>query len=233
MDHLRRLRLVEVVAAVQVGSGSANLGDLGFQPGDPVHQLGRESLGRLGDHFGGVLPGQFLLLFGSLLDVFQQGSHGLLGEPAPARAEPLDPEVFPKLVDLGFQLLDAAVPLGLPGHLEMIPHRQAVLPPPGLGPSQAVEEGDHSVIVLLGEGIELVIVAAGTAHGQAQECLGGGPDHVIQLIEAVLVEVGRLVVPGAQPVEPHRDMSLGGGVLQLVPGQLLQNEPVVGLVLVQ
>ena len=67
-------------------------------------------------------------------------------------------------------------------------------------PLQAVEHRHHAVVVARGQRLELVVVAAGAAERQAEEHLRRRADHVVQLVEAVLLRVGRLVVPGAQAV---------------------------------
>ena len=80
---------------------------------------------------------------------------------------------------------------------------------PSDGSLERLEDRDHAVIVVHGQRLELVVVAAGAAEGQAQEDLGGRVDQVVELVVAVLFRVGRLVVPGAEPVVAGGDQGLG------------------------
>ncbi len=84
-----------------------------------------------------------------------------------------------------------------------------------------------------GQGFELVIVTTSAAQRHAHENQRGGVDHVVELIEAIFLRVGRLVVPRAQPREAQADQRVGVGVRQLVAGKLLQKKAVVRLVVVE
>ena len=102
------------------------------------------------------------------------------------------------------------------------------------------EQGGQPVVVPLRDGVELVVVAAGAAHGQAQQAGAEDPDLLADDLNAVGHEVGQAVpglvvhhsqeTGGDQVVHgfPGED-GLPGQVCQLVPGQLLQQEAVVGL----
>ena len=97
---------------------------------------------------------------------------------------------------------------------------------------QRGEEGLQPVVVAGGNGVVLVVVAAGATQGHAQEDRTGGPDHVVEDIPA----------PLRTPVPLHRNplVEEPGSQLGLVPvvavgvaGDLFLDEPVVGSILVE
>ena len=55
-----------------------------------------------------------------------------------------------------------------------------------LGVLDAREDGLEAVIVLLGDRVELVVVAAGAGDGQAEEGGAGRRDHVVEVVDALL-----------------------------------------------
>src|SRR5437588_595444 len=59
-----------------------------------------------------------------------------------------------------------------------------------LWPFERLEDGQQAVIIRLAEGLELVVVAAGAAQGQAQEGGRRHAQHVVELVVAVDVGVG-------------------------------------------
>ena len=71
------------------------------------------------------------------------------------------------------------------------------------------------------------------AEREAQEDLRCGGDDVVDLIEPILLRVGRLVVPRAQPEEAGGNEGVGRGVGKLVAGDLLDQEAVVRLIVVE
>jgi hypothetical protein len=108
----------------------------------------------------------------------------------------------------------------------------------------AVHRGEHrleGVVVLLRDGIELVVVALGAMDGLA----GEGPDDVGHHVIAVEVPgdlpVGLRLrqflvpdeIPGSCGEKPERLDSVGGVGIKHVAGDLLGDEPAVGLVLVE
>src|SRR5262249_21694919 len=93
--------------------------------------------------------------------------------------------------------------------------------------------GHHAVIILRGQRLEFVVVAASAAERHPQKYLRCGTDYVIELIEAIFLGIGRLIVPRTQPVIAERDERLSRGVWQLVPGKLLENETVERPVLIE
>ena len=97
------------------------------------------------------------------------------------------------------------------------------------------EEHRHgAVVVHLGDGVELVVVAARAVHRQAEEHPPGRRDHVIEVVVAVL----RVVLLAEEHARPHaqhpgRDQRVKARVFYFVAGELLLHEAVVGLVLVE
>jgi hypothetical protein len=111
--------------------------------------------------------------------------------------------------------------------------RQVELRAAGCRALERIEDGNHPIVVMLRHGIELVVVAASTAKRQAEKDLAGGGDQVVELIEAVLLGVGRLIVPGSQAEEAAGDERLGAGIGKLIAGQLLEHETIERFVLVE
>ena len=92
----------------------------------------------------------------------------------------------------------------------------------------------HAVVVLLQDRVELVVVAPGAVHGHAEDAAAQGPQHVVQVVVPPLgVVLLAEVDPGARPQEPGGDAGLVGDVVELVAGDLLAQELVVGLVVVE
>ncbi len=75
-----------------------------------------------------------------------------------------------------------------------------------------------------------MVVTASAAERQAQKRLRRRPHNIVQLVEAVLLRVGRLVVPRPEPVETGGNDGFGICVGQFVAGDLFQDETVVRLV---
>src|SRR5437667_5958971 len=73
-------------------------------------------------------------------------------------------------------------------------------------------------------------MAATAAERQSQEDLYGRAHHVVELIEAVLLRVGRLVVPGSEAIVARGDQRFGVGIRQFIAGQLFQEKSVERLV---
>ena len=93
------------------------------------------------------------------------------------------------------------------------------------------ENGLHSVVILLGDGIELVVVAAGATGGKAEEGGARGIDHVIEFVHAL--HDAQLRVLALHGIERSRDEEAGADVrAEHVPGDLPADELVVGLVAV-
>ena len=62
----------------------------------------------------------------------------------------------------------------------------------GIGELRAGEDAVEGVIVALGDGVELVIVATGTAEGQTEERPAGRLDRVLQREVPQLVRARRI-----------------------------------------
>jgi hypothetical protein len=54
-----------------------------------------------------------------------------------------------------------------------------------------LHHASDGVVVLVGEGVELVVVAAGAAEGHAQKRLAEGVDPVVHAVGLVLADVDR------------------------------------------
>ena len=101
------------------------------------------------------------------------------------------------------------------------------------------EEGGQPVVVPLRDGVELVVVATGAAHGQAQQAGAEDLDLLADDLDAVGHEVGQavagLVVHHSQETGGDQvvhgfasEDGLAGQVRQLVTGKLFQQEAIVG-----
>ena len=227
-----RIRLVHEIAAGQVDSGRLQNPDLPF----PILQLLPDGVRHRGVcHFFRQLlfenlPQPLLLPAGIPC---QKGLHRQGRQVGPARLQEVPAQPRSQPVELLLQTLDPAgggpILLQLPGSSD----RQVQLGALPAGTLQAVEDRHHGVVVPGGQGIELVVVAAGATQGQAQKDLGGGADDVVQLIESVGFGIGGFIVPGSQAEIPGGDEGLGRGVRQLVSGQLFQDKAVEGFVPVE
>jgi hypothetical protein len=96
----------------------------------------------------------------------------------------------------------------------------------------AGEDAAEGVVVALGDGIVLVIVAAGAGGGDAEEAAGDHVDAIVAFVGAGLGRLGDAVVPGAEAEQAE-----GAEVLfffgQEVAGHLRFDEEVVGHVVVE
>ena len=99
--------------------------------------------------------------------------------------------------------------------------------------TDVLKEGGEAVIVVLAKRIELVVVAAGTAERETEHCRGRGADDVVELIGFGLYAVVGFVVPHAETVVAGRRERVVRHGIELVAGKLLDQELVVGFVLVQ
>jgi hypothetical protein len=99
------------------------------------------------------------------------------------------------------------------------------------------EDAGHGVVVGLGDGVELVIVAAGAADGETEEGAGGGIDLVVDNIHAVLFLVGFAEFVSAEGEEAGADdvVAFGVGVSggEEIAGDLGADEFIVGFVAVE
>src|SRR5262249_20320858 len=130
-----------------------------------------------------------------------------------------------EIIAAGFEILQAAVVFRAGGGVGEQRHllRAAAV----RGGVHGLGEPQQPVIVLLQDRIDLVIVAAGAVHRQAEKDLAGGGDDVIQPVIACLFAIGRLVVPDAKAVVGGGDDAVIAAVRQLVAGELFANEAIV------
>ena len=90
------------------------------------------------------------------------------------------------------------------------------------------EESVKRVVVGRGDGIELVVVAAGALDGEPHESAGGHVDSVIDNVGLIVKK------PATQGQKTHGGQGLAIGLGgQLVSGQLLDEEPIVRQVAVE
>ena len=95
------------------------------------------------------------------------------------------------------------------------------------------EEGLQAVVVAVEDGVELVIVAAGAAVGEAEEGGADGVGDVVEQFLPALHEVACVALVGEVAVEPGSDERGGVAGVEFVAGDLLADEAVVRLVLVE
>ena len=101
------------------------------------------------------------------------------------------------------------------------------------GPPGRVEEGLHREVVLLQNGIELVIVALRAAHSETEKGLACDVGHLGE--NEVPLHLRVALVPFVDPETQERGRDEGFWIISrdLVGGELLADELVVGLVLVE
>ena len=102
--------------------------------------------------------------------------------------------------------------------------------------SDAFERGAEAVVVLGGDGVEFVVVAAGAVDGEAEEGAAGGGDHVVErggadvgLGDFVLV-ADVIIGPGDE--EGAADFDVGAVFADDVSGEVFGDELIEGFVLV-
>ncbi len=96
------------------------------------------------------------------------------------------------------------------------------------------EHAGQRVVVLGGNGIVLVVVAAGAAHGEAQEAAAHRVHAVVALVGVGDLDRAVVVVPRPQPQEPERrQVAHAIAALEQVGGKLRGDELVVGQVVVE
>ncbi len=179
---------------------------------------------------GAVLLQQVLLApGGDLVDGERQ--HGPRGAVAPALlvlppGHPLSP-VGGRFPELPFDLADLPVQVGQPhplvGRIDDAGRLVVV-----------VQEREEAVILLLRDRVELVRVALGALDRQAEDALADRLHPVEHRLHAELLGVDApLLVDHRVAEEARRDDLILGGIRELVPGDLLDDEAVVGEVAVE
>ena len=97
-----------------------------------------------------------------------------------------------------------------------------------------LKKAKNSVVVVLGDGIKLVVVAAGAFHGQSQPGHGSGPHAVIYVGDAIFfADDPAFGIDAVIAVEAGRDLLVQAGRFLQVPGQLIGDKAVIGQVLVE
>src|SRR5262249_51118922 len=102
-----------------------------------------------------------------------------------------------------------------------------------LWPFERLKDGQHAVVVLLRERLELVVVAAGAAEREAEERGRRCSQHVIELVVAIDLRIGRLIIPSTQAKEGRGDLRLGVATVHFVAGKLFGNEAIKRLILIE
>src|SRR5262249_53458786 len=97
----------------------------------------------------------------------------------------------------------------------------------------AVQESQHPVIILLGNRIDLVIVAAGTIERHAPHGLADHGDDVIQAVVAGLFGIDRLVIPDAEAIKARGNQGIVIARIKLITRQLFAQEAIERLVVVE
>src|SRR5579871_6187325 len=99
-----------------------------------------------------------------------------------------------------------------------------------VAPLRGGEKRLHAVVVGLGDAIIFVVMAAGAADGEAKKDGACGVRGVVQVVLPPLRMVGAEFVPRAEANITGRGESIGIVGIELIAGQLLLDEPVVGFV---
>src|SRR5262249_1667601 len=98
----------------------------------------------------------------------------------------------------------------------------------------AEEHGHRAVIIHARDGIELVIVAPSAVDRYAHETLKGGADRVVEIFVPVVgIVLLAIAHTRADAVVGRGDQAVVIPVIEFVAGQLLDDKPVVGFVLVE
>ena len=99
---------------------------------------------------------------------------------------------------------------------------------------EGVEVGEEGVVVLLGDGIEFVVVAAGAADGETEEKGAEGVGAVFDIADVNFLLDGAALGGGdVGAVEAGGDELGGGGIGEEVAGELLGDEVGPGFVVVE
>ena len=95
------------------------------------------------------------------------------------------------------------------------------------------EEGLKTVVIALGERLELMIVAARAAHGQAKKSQRGGIGNIVERVVAALFLVGTVHHIRAEKIEAGGRERLGVAGPEFVAGDLLADKTVVRLIVIE
>lgn len=106
--------------------------------------------------------------------------------------------------------------------------------PAGAVDGGAIEVGEQPVIVALGDGIELVVVATGAVQRGSQPDRAQGLGLVEEVIDAVLLrDAPAFAIDGVVAEKSGGEALLEGGFGQKIPGKLPEGELVEGKVAVE
>ena len=94
-------------------------------------------------------------------------------------------------------------------------------------------ECQHPVIVFLRHRVDLMIVTTTTVDREAEKSLAGGGQHIVKLIEIMLVGVGGFVIEQAESIKTRSDHRLRSYLIEFVSGDLFANELIVGHIFVE
>ena len=97
-----------------------------------------------------------------------------------------------------------------------------------------IKEGEHAVIIGLGQRVEFVIVAASAHQGKAEPGRGGGLAHIHHVVHAVLFgDASPFAIDGMITAKGRRELLFFGGVRQEVAGELPDGEFIVRQIAVE
>ncbi len=105
--------------------------------------------------------------------------------------------------------------------------------PTGAVSADVAEERKQPVVVLLGNRINLVVVATSTTNRETKKDLSGRAEDVVKVLETRLLDVNRFILPDPQPIIPGGNLAIGGHRVQFIPGKLLGRKTVERLVTVE
>ena len=78
-----------------------------------------------------------------------------------------------------------------------------------------------------------MVMAAGAVDGEAEKCLAGGGDHVIELVHPRLHAVGGFIIPDAEAIKACGGDAIGRERFELITGHLFLHKLIVRLVFVE
>src|SRR5207237_1208992 len=86
------------------------------------------------------------------------------------------------------------------------------------------------IVVPLGNRVVLVVVAPGTAHREAEDRRSDGVRNVVEYLLAAQTQVAGIALVGIMATESGRHKRVRLVWIQLISGDLLLDEAVIGLV---
>jgi len=104
--------------------------------------------------------------------------------------------------------------------------RQSLFHPSARRPRQPIERRHHPVVIVHRQRLKLVVVAAGAAHRQPEKRQRRRADHVVELIEAIFLRIGGLIVPRTESIVAGGDQRVGVRIGQLIARELFDDEAI-------